>query len=389
MSEAAPVIEHVIHPASDIAISTKRRYEFAIKAIAKGIGKYIADVTTEEVIKYVCDDLKNSKKEDASLNTKRLYLSALAWNAKDDEERQKFKEQIAKIRPLADAEVESQSLSDDRKAKYMDWEDVMVCQAKAKQMYESGLMTLADYLLICLYTLQPPVRADYSEMRIVKSLNSTKKDTNYAELIGDTVFFEFQVYKTCKTYGVVTLKAHPTVAELIKKKKSESFSKICYVSSLSRSKMSERLSEIFVKCGGKPITITLLRHSYITAFYKDCPNPSIAVKKDLARKMLHSRFVQEVYNVIDLPDEESDATIEEPDDVFTYQSDLIVEPTSYSVDSTVHNRVLEEVLKLNKELLEKTTEIETLKLQIVAMNEHTIKVLEKDVQFLTALKNSK
>jgi hypothetical protein len=226
-------------------------------------------------------------------------------------------------------------------------------------------------------------------MRIVKSLNSTKKDTNYAELIDNIVFFEFQVYKTCKTYGVVTLKAHPTIAELIKKKKSESFSKICYVSSLSRTKMSERLSEIFVKCGGKPITITLLRHSYITAFYKDCPNPSIAVKKDLARKMLHSRFVQEVYNVIDLPDEESDATVEEPPEIYTPFEDYLIEPVSYAVDSTVHNRVLEEVLKLNKELLEKTTEIETLKLQIVAMNEQKVKDLQDDVKLLTLLKNAK
>jgi hypothetical protein len=283
--------------------------------------------------------------------------------------------------------VESQSLSDDRKAKYMDWDDVMICQAKAKQMYEAGLMNLADYLLICLYTLQPPVRADYSEMRIVKSLNSTKKENNYAEVCGDIVFFEFRVYKTCKTYGVVSLKANSTVSELIKKKKAESFSKICYVSSLSRTKMSERLSEIFVKCGGKPITITLLRHSYITAFYKENPNPSITVKKDLAKKMLHSRFVQEVYNVLDIPDEESEDTIEDEGDYKPYQDDLVIEPTGWSVDSSVHKRVLEEVLELKQELIKKDEEYEKLQDKYLALQDKHLDYLEKDSQFMKSILN--
>lgn len=351
------VIEHVAHPANVIATSTKRRYEFALKAIAKGIGKYIADVTTEEVIKYVVDDLKNSKNEDASLNTKRLYLSALAWNAKDDAERQIYKEQIMKIRPLADAEVESQTLNDDRKAKYMDWSDVMICQAKAKEMYEAGLMNTNDFLLICLYTLQAPVRADYSEMRVVKSLNNTKENINYAELVGDTVFFEFRNYKTCKTYHNVMVKAHPVVAELIKKKKLECFSKICYVSSLSRTKMSERLSELFVKCGGKPITITLLRHSYITQFYKDCPNPSINLKKELARKMLHSRFVQEVYNIQELPEEESDDNIEEASETYKPYQYTIEPGNNWAVDGQVHKDLVKKNIELQQELIEKNLRI--------------------------------
>jgi len=294
---AAPVI----HPAPVIAPSTKRRYDFALQAITKGIGKFIADVTIDETITYVLEGLKNKKGEDASLNTKRLYLSALAYNAKDDAERQRYKEEIAKIRPSADEEVESQSLSPELSAKYMDWDDVMKCQAKAKEMYEAGTMVLNDYLLICLYTLQAPVRADYSEMRVVKSLNSTKNDTNYAELSEHSVWFEFRHYKTAKTYGTVGLPAHPTVAELIRKKKANCFAKVCYVSSLARDKLTQRLSELFVKCGGKPITITLLRHSYITQFYKDYPNPSIELKKSLAKKMLHSRFVQEVYNLQSIP----------------------------------------------------------------------------------------
>lgn len=287
----------VIHPAPAIALSTKRRYEFALQAITKGIGKFIADVTIDDTVKYVLEGVKNKKGEDASLNTKRLYLSALAYNAKDDAERQRYKEEIAKIRPSADEEVESQSLTPELEAKYMDWDDVMKCQAKAKEMYEAGTMVLNDYLLICLYTLQAPVRADYSEMRVVKSLNSTKNDTNYAELSENSVWFEFRHYKTAKTYGTVGLPAHPTVAELIRKKKANCFAKVCYVSALARDKMTQRLSELFVKCGGKPITITLLRHSYITQFYKDYPNPSIELKKQLAKKMLHSRFVQEVYNL--------------------------------------------------------------------------------------------
>lgn len=287
----------VIHPSPAIAPSTKRRYEFALQAITKGIGKFIADVTIDDTVKYVLEGVKNKKGEDASLNTKRLYLSALAYNAKDDAERQRYKEEIAKIRPSADEEVENQSLSAELSAKYMDWKDVMKCQEKAKEMYEAGTMNLNDYLLICLYTLQAPVRADYSEMRVVKSLNSTKNDTNYAELTENYVWFEFRHYKTAKTYGIVGLPANPTVAELIRKKKSTCFAKVCYVSSLARDKLTQRLSELFVKCGGKPITINLLRHSYITQFYKDYPNPSIELKKQLAKKMLHSRFVQEVYNL--------------------------------------------------------------------------------------------
>jgi hypothetical protein len=298
----------VIHPAPAIAQSTKRRYEFALQAITKGIGKFIADVTIDDTVKYVLEGVKNKKGEDASLNTKRLYLSALAYNAKDDAERQRYKEEIAKIRPSADEEVESQSLSTELSAKYMDWEDVMKCQEKAKEMYEAGTMNLNDFLLVCLYTLQAPVRADYAQMRIVKKITNCGERYNYAEFLADgSVMYEFNQYKTMLKYGKQAWLAHPTVAELIRKKKAECFGKVCMVSSLDRAKMGRRLSEVFVLCGGKPITITLLRHSYITQFYKDCPNPSIGVKNNLAKRMLHSRFVQEVYNVLELPEEEDES----------------------------------------------------------------------------------
>ena len=312
MTDTATVIEH---PANAIALSTKARYEVAIKTITKGLGKFLADATAEDVIKCITQDLKSKKKEPISLNSQRLYLSAMLWYSTNEDDKAKYKAEFNKLRPLADAEVESQSLEGDRAAKYMEWPEVMKCQEKAKELYETGKMNLNDFLLVCLYTLQPPVRADYAQMRIVKKITNCGERYNYAEFLADgSVMYEFNQYKTMLKYGKMNWLAHPTVSELIRKKKAECFGKVCMVSSLDRAKMGRRLSEVFVMCGGKPITITLLRHSYITQFYKDFPNPSIGVKNNLARRMLHSRFVQEVYNVLELPEEEDESI--EPESEF-------------------------------------------------------------------------
>jgi hypothetical protein len=295
----------VNHPTKKaIGDATRKRYGFALQAIVKNCGCFIADITPTIMLNYVMDKAVGKDGKPINNNLKRVYLSALMWDAKTPEETALYREAFDKIRVLATEETNSQTLSTARAENYADWEDVLKGAELAKGQYESGNMTLNDYTIVCLYTLQNPVRADYGDMRVVKNLNMCSPNKNYLVVDLDDLdnsWFYFRDYKTCSAYGEVKIKAHRTIVDLIIEKKRTMFHNKLDVISQNRNSLTKRIPLIFKALLGKPMTVSLLRHSFITWYLKNNPDASIKDKTEVARTMLHSRFIQEAYRILPPP----------------------------------------------------------------------------------------
>ena len=165
----------------------------------------------------------------------------------------------------------------------------------------SKLPRIDDILIYTLYTLQPARRLDYRNVRItnetdIKKLNDPS--TNF--LIIDTLpyRFIFNDYKTYKIYGQQVIPVEDktlniVIGEYINEKKLKNGD---YLFSKLRDKrevidepaFSKKISDVFNKVYGVPISVRYLRMSWATHFYMT--NPSAKHIKEFTFKMAHSPY---------------------------------------------------------------------------------------------------
>lgn len=118
----------------------------------------------------------------------------------------------------------------EREAK--NWEEWQEVQKKREELgarvasFPAGALTtfqyqtLLDYIVLSLYTLQPPRRnKDYTEMYIIRAGDATEapKDRNYLEVRGgEPSRWVFNVFKTAKKHGQQVLDVPEALVEPIK-----------------------------------------------------------------------------------------------------------------------------------------------------------------------------
>jgi hypothetical protein len=133
------------------------------------------------------------------------------------------------------------------------------------------------------------------DLRITKGeLLQFPNTRNYAILkdtLGDS-YFIFNDYKTSTCYGQQVIPMDSRIKGLLTIQYAMVKNNV-YAG--ERADLSRKIIELWTKYTGKKLSVSLIRHSYIAYNYKQ--NPSIEFKKDLARRMLHSADVQELYNM--------------------------------------------------------------------------------------------
>ena len=263
-----------------------------------------------------------------NIQTRKGAYAALLWKlgtytsdtAKDV--RLAVQKKFDELKKECNKQTISQELTPSQLALYMPYPDLLALAAKANSAVDWEKETYTDnllyYTIIALYVYQPPVRADYWDMEIIeyypendykhltslddKVLQRIDSDTKYAQedrknknscyITPTDTYFVFNNYKTAKTYGQVIVKAEFIIHNLLRHihfnlKKWE------VLPIKTPNSLVKYVKLAFESVGGKPTTIGLLRHAYIVEFYKK--NPTIVQKDMLARKMLHSRSIQECY----------------------------------------------------------------------------------------------
>ena len=167
-------------------------------------------------------------------------------------------------------------------------------------MYDEHKISLADALVCVLYTEQVPVRADYINMLFIRDIRkASNKNTNYCLLRVRNPVFIFQEYKTAGKYGRVIIKIKPIVYKLLVERYNQVVDEKAdnHLFTDDQPNFSRRVKASFEKVVNKPVSINILRHSFLTDFLSK--NPSLHQKANIATLMMNSPIVGEAYRVLD------------------------------------------------------------------------------------------
>lgn len=220
---------------------------------------------------------------------------------------EEYQEELNRLYKLQNEKDGNQQLSEKQQTNFVPFADLLAVQERLASKKDKTDAEFKDYLIASLYTLQPPVRADYGQVQLFKkrSLSRTGNELIWGQK--KDPYFVFRVYKTAKTYGTVEIRVAPALVKVI----TEWFAhlgntpKYLLGRAVEPADLLPLITHAF-RSTKRDIGVNLLRHAYITEFMKT-PR-TIAEREELAMKMLHDKDTQEKYAVAsELKKTESDA----------------------------------------------------------------------------------
>lgn len=254
-----------------MSASTLKQYASCLRRLNDAKMTDFLDAKT--VIKWIQTEASPS----GSVETQNNFLSAIIHLLGSGPASVPYQEEAKRLKVLRDARQKSQALDKE----VVPWLDILALEPKALTDLSSE-----DYLIYSLYTLVPPVRADYCKLVFSKE----ERDDNYISTSQPVWFFVFNEYKTSKTYGRITNRIPDRLKDIL-----QSYEADGKILNLSENALTKRVISVFKKLG-VATSITGLRHSYITQYLKQ--KRSILEKEETARQMMHSTSLQERYDIL-------------------------------------------------------------------------------------------
>ena len=257
---------------------TKRATE--IIAYVEGLDKsYASKKLYYAVLVSVLRDLKTGK-------TKLLRVAEAAYRAKMVEYNTRLGE-IAQQQIMSEREI----------GIWLTWEDVLEAYRKLKVAAEENLQDkklYRDYVILSLYVLLPPTRADWSPVRITQS-DDTQTD-NKLVISPTEIVFVLQQYKTAAKYGIQRITIPIELDSILRHWLSLGNTQWLFMVKdhpASESWLSSQVRNIMLRLTGKASGINILRHSYIT--YMRRGEQPLLQQHSLAAAMQHSVGMSQLY----------------------------------------------------------------------------------------------
>ena len=293
MPDAATQTDENLQPTRrPLTESSKKKYDQAIKRL-KDAG-YDIETQPREVIEWVKQQVKTD-------SAQIVYYSAIKYEMnkadKPGSVPKEYQDELDRLSGQRKVASKSQELSERQKPNFVPFPELAAVQRRLRDKQDKTDADFKDYLIASLYTLQPPVRADYGQVEIFakRSLSRTGNELIWGQK-SKPPYFVFRVYKTAKTYGTVEIKVSPAMAGVITDWFAHLGSTPKYL--LGRAVEPADLLPLIkhaFRSTKKDIGVNLLRHAYITEFMKT-PR-TIKEREELAMKMLHDKETQEKYAV--------------------------------------------------------------------------------------------
>lgn len=290
---------------------THKQYNYALGSIyriyedeyhTKFVNPQTFSTDSEKIMTY----LYKTYKKGTIIN----FISAILWHMNNIESthdpvlieriRTIYREYGTKIKADIDREKIGKEfeLTEKEQKSFMIWEDILqIYEKMTNELDRSNYSQMLDYVIISLYVLHPPVRADYANMRLFiddEHIPDGYED-NYC-VIQPNPRFVFQKYKNAKHRGVTIIPIEPELYSILldwiyELNPSDWLLPTRLVSSHTFKPMSEnalvkRIPEIFIRHGGKPVTVNTLRHSFVSFLSKH--DQEYNRKLANADKMMHS-----------------------------------------------------------------------------------------------------
>lgn len=278
--------------------------------------------------------LFNEKK--IPITSQNSYLTALIWyykkNKKGEDIIKKLSESIKVMRSKINKTYNENKFSQKEIEKFANWNTIVKIyeDLKSKAVNSSDKRVHEDLLLISLYVLHPPRRADYSNMYIInKKIDipaqkilwtskvnidkynnlyepNTKEERedqvksrtykNYYIFNRNKGYFVFDDYKTFKIYGKQVIEVIPDLNGIIKNYiKINNLKNGDKLINLEYDNYMKRLNYIFESYIKKSISVSMLRHIFISHILNTNNPPNNNERLRISRLMAHSIITQSIY----------------------------------------------------------------------------------------------
>jgi len=190
-----------------------------------------------------------------------------------------------------------QELSEKQTSNFVPYDELLAVQHRLAAKEDKTDRDWKNLLVASLYTLNPPVRADYGSVRVFMKRRQGRTGNELIWGQKDGAYFVMREYKTKGTYGSVEIRVSPELHAVIDAWFAHvgKIPKFLLGRAITSNDLLGEIQDAF-RSTKKVIGVNLLRHAYITNFLKQ-PR-SIKEKDTLADMMLHSRDRQEKYAVL-------------------------------------------------------------------------------------------
>ena len=218
----------------------------------------------------------------------------------------KYKELMRSDIENYDTSVKKQEKTPTEEKNWMDFENIKLKHDKLKILFNSGLKTknlekddklfesMNLFVLLSCFVLMPPRRA--LDFAVLKYKNFSKEKDNFIDMKKKTI--TYNIYKTAKKYGTQTFDIPNELLLVFKKwiiikSKFDDDDYVVNTSNNSSNDITKLLNGVFKP---KKVSVNMLRHSYLTHFYKNQTGiPSLVIMEKLASQMSHSVEMQLQY----------------------------------------------------------------------------------------------
>lgn len=317
---------------SNICENTKKTYLSCLSSI-KSLNINISEIDNLENI------IQIFKNNNLSLSTIKNYLNSLLWFSKENNLnltiQKEISEIIFKIRKKQEEELKMNNLSENEKLKFVSWEIIIEIHNKLKQLYDENkenAKLFKYYVILSFYVYMPPRRImDYVNLyydntkkidqdKVIKyqdnkykcdsdhnfdfnldndnndEINGSDDNKNYFVKEGQNGYFIFNNYKTKKTYSSQYLQINPLLSDLLGKYiVDNNIINGNNILKITCTNLIFILNKIFMIYINRKISVTALRHIYITNELNNEPSKIIVEKEKLANQMAHSLLLQSLY----------------------------------------------------------------------------------------------
>jgi hypothetical protein len=253
-----------------------------------------------------------------NITTVVTYISGILWKIgslyNDNNHDKDYVDKLIQIYQIHQTKLKKQiekdnigienTLTEKEKRNFLYWEEIIkVYNTLLDNLDRCNYSLFLDFVIIALYVLHPPTRADYANMYIFSDDSQVPSDIkeNYCVLQTNPRFV-FNNYKTSKTKGtaIITIdnSLHDILLDWVCINKSNFLlasynSKNNTYKALSENNLANRIKYIFMKQTNKSASINTLRHSFIS--YNSKYDQNVINKQSNANKMMHSVEMADKY----------------------------------------------------------------------------------------------
>ena len=276
-------------------LGSLRTYTRMINILRKAFGLPDDNIEFLKDTQKVIDWIESSK---YAINSKKAIYIAIVGTLKAQEgyDLEPYRAKMDSYNKEVVANYETQTLSKSEETKYLPWTQILDAVEKARVAVED-IWTLQEYIILALYTLMPPVRLDYGEMKVVP-VEPANPVGNYL-IWSKKPYFYFSDYKTFKVYGVMKIELCAALVKVLEEWLAYPDQYLLVDRSgspLGAVALGQLIISTFQKHCGKKVGVSMLRHSYIS--YIRAKELPIKKSDALAHQMMHSPKMSMIYRKI-------------------------------------------------------------------------------------------